>query len=406
MTLVWICTILVLVAVLVGIYFRLAPLQAFVDERKARQGMQEGSGQAGATEREELFRGLRTQIRELNESIYLERAIANERQGQLEAGRAAFHALVAQLNEERLAVEGICLDLNAERVDLQDALYCALGRERVDRAVQEIQASRARGESTSAQGRKRRARAEEEETKREGPARAPATPAREHGAQGQQGPTPTEEPIAPEGDGQMESARLTALPTTPEAIAEQRDLVATTAAEDVDADDDATRAMSSSAVAQALHADAGDAEEGDDDLTLSHSRDAMVQALGAGAGGATRPPQTPPRAVHAVAVAPPASAPPPLPIEPALKAAGLRGPAQSAPAATPPAPRRSGTLVGMPTVSAPAPAEGGPEGGSSSFTEEALRGGDGVPATVPGRRLQPHEETPGRLQPVKREARK
>ena len=145
-----ICLVLVLVVVLVGIYVRLSPLQAFSYERKARQGLQEGREKARATEGDELFKGLRSQIRELTEILHLERGIANERQGQIEAERAAFHSLVAQLNEERLVVEGICLELNAERVDLQDALYRALGRDRVNRAVEEIRARRARGESTSA----------------------------------------------------------------------------------------------------------------------------------------------------------------------------------------------------------------------------------------------------------------
>ncbi|MFS8070108.1 MAG: hypothetical protein ACMG6S_27400, partial [Byssovorax sp.] len=86
---------------------------------------------------------------------------------QLEAGRAAFHSLIAQLNEERLVIEGICLEINVERVDLQDALYRALGPERVNRAVEQIQARRARGESARAQGVKPDARAEEEETKPE-----------------------------------------------------------------------------------------------------------------------------------------------------------------------------------------------------------------------------------------------
>ena len=39
-------------------------------------------------------------------------------------------------------------------------------------------------------------------------------------------------------------------------------------------------------------------------------------------------------------------------------------------------------------------------------TEEAQHGLDGVPEAVAGRRLEPHEETPRRIQPVSHEARK
>ncbi len=310
MTLFWICTVLVLLIVLAGIHVRLAPLQDSLDERKMQKGLQAGNMKMGATEREDLFKALRSQIKELTETVYLERSIANERQDQVEVERAASHALVAQLNEERLVIEGLCLELNADRVDLQDALYRALGRGRVDRAVEEIQARRARGESTSAQGPSRRGRSGEEETTREGPPTRPAARAHEHAARVEKATTPSEEPVALEGEEQMQSARPTMLPTTPEALAQQRELVASTAAEDMDAEgDEATRAMSSAAVAQAVHAAAGDVEDGDNDRTLSLSRHAVDKALGAGAGGTTRSPQPPLCAVYAGAVASPGSAP-------------------------------------------------------------------------------------------------
>ncbi len=73
-------------------------------------------------------------------------------------------------------------------------------------------------------------------------------------------------------------ARLS-LPTAPEALAEQRELIAATAAEDMDVEgDEVTHRMSSSALAQALHANAGGTEQGDDDPEARRER--CGQSLG------------------------------------------------------------------------------------------------------------------------------
>ena len=108
-----------------------------------------------------------------------------------------------------------------------------------------------------------------------------------------------------------------------------------------------------------LHTDGAttEADEADaDDTTKTRAFDkaAMAAALGAGAGGATPNPLSVPRAVYSGSVAPPASAPPPLPPEPGLKAASLGTRPQGPHGARPPTPlHRTRTIAGMPAVLGP-----------------------------------------------------
>lgn len=341
------CLFLALTAGLVAIYARVSSLQAVQDERIARQGVREGRREAVVTEGEDLLKGLRSLVRDLTATVHLERVTANERRDQLEAERAASEALGAQLNAQRFAAEALCAQLNAERValealgfeldpelvDLTDLLYRALGPARVDQAVARIKAARARAERERAQREKPAASSGDEETKREQPPRLHATPAGQRTAHAQEVYAQSEQPAAPAGEEPPEPARPTTLPTTPEDLDEQRKLVAATAAGDVDADDTAaTHAWSSAALATALEAEAG---------------------------GATLSPRRVPRALPAGAVAPPASAPPPLPSAPALTAAGLGWRPTSPHGARPPAPLpRTATITGMPALHPQAPTEG------------------------------------------------
>jgi hypothetical protein len=183
-----------------------------------------------------------------------------------------------------------------------------------------------------AQGEKAAAGSGDEETKRERPPMPHATPAGQRTAYAHQQHAHSEQPAAPAGEESPEPARPTTLPSTPEDLEEHRKLVAATATGNVDMEDTAT-----------THA-------------LSRAALATV-ALEAEAGGASLSTRGVPRALHAGSVAPPASAPPPLPSEPAQKAAGLGRP-HSPHGARPPAPlRRTETIAGMPALQSQTPTE-------------------------------------------------
>ena len=282
-----ICLFVVLALGQLAIFVRLSPLQVLVDERTARQRVQERRGDAEATEGAALLRGLRTLHKDQTEIVRRE--------------RAASDVLRAQLNAERVALQARCKELDVER------------RALVGTPSREQRAARAKGER--AQGENPAALGPQEETKRERP---------------------------------------DALPTTPGDIADYRELVAATAAGDVDAEDN--------------------------EQTTLWSSSALTTALEAGAGGATRPPQATPRAVRPVVVAPPASAPPLPSAEAAIKAAGLGRRPQSGPVAPPPAPlQRTDTLLGMHAVR---PHE--PVGDASERTPwPSLKQGGGVGHSTP-----------------------
>ncbi len=206
-----------------------------------------------------------------------------------------------------------------------------------------------------AQGEKTAARSGDEETKRERPPMPHATPAGQRTAHAQQQHAQSEQPAAPAGEESPEPVRPTTLPSTPEEVEEQRKLVAATAAGNVDPEDTAaTQALSKAALAAALEGEAG---------------------------GATLAPRGVPRALHAGSVAPPASAPPPLPSEPARKAAGLGRP-HSPHGARPPAPlRRTETITGMPALQSQAPTESTLPERSSGATRK--QGGTGRSMPTP-----------------------
>jgi hypothetical protein len=380
MTLFLFCLVLVLVVALVGIYVRLSPLRAFSDQRTAHQGAQEGREKVRVTEGEELRKGLRGLIKELTDTLHLERRIANDRWDQLDAGRAAWQALLAQVQTERRASETLCAelyagrlasealrqDLELERLALLDAFFSETAPERVEKAAQDIARSRALRaahakwkELLSAVP---KAVGRDEETKREGHPTILSAPERRGAAYAEPARVQKEKPAALAGEGPMEGERLTALPTTPEEFAEQSKLVAATAASEADADADSnatTTVFLTNDLAAALSASR---EEGTDEEepTRVVSKDDVAAALGAGAGGATLNSQTAPRVVRPVVVAPPASAPPPLPAAPAIKAAGLGRPRRAP--VEPPAPlQRNATLQGLQAIRPPAPADGPPE---------------------------------------------
>ena len=192
----------------------------------------------------------------------------------------------------------------------------------------------------------------EEQTRPEGIRALLATPEGQHGQPFAQGA----KPAALAEEEQTEAERPTALPTTPGDVADYSELVAATAAGDVDAEDN--------------------------EKTTLWSSSALTTALEAEAGGATRPPQATPRAVRPVVVAPPASAPPLPPAEAAIKAAGLGRRPQSGPVATPPASlRRTETLVGMPAVRPQAPFGDASERTSRATLKQV--GGVGHSASTP-----------------------
>ncbi len=150
MTMFLICIILVLVGALVGVYRRLSPLQAFSDERKARQGMQVGRAETVGTEGEEVLKRLRSQIRELSETIHLERSTANHREDLLKAERVASQAVCAQYQATCLALEVLCVELDAERVDYREILDRCFGQARVEQIRVRAKQERALSEKPAA----------------------------------------------------------------------------------------------------------------------------------------------------------------------------------------------------------------------------------------------------------------
>ena len=369
------CLFAVLFAGIIAIYTRLPPRQALHEERTARQEVHAGGAEPGVNEGEALLKGLRdlhqdlvqTADRErtisnerqdrldkarvtsemlrgqldavsstlttLLESVHLERGIADERQARLDKMLAVSERLALQLDAASRALESLLVEVDAELSTVIDFLSREYTPERAKRILERINNSRAKRahavrESTRRAGHIER---DSEETRPEGIsaeriARRTPPPARI-----QEDPAQNEEPAALVDAEQSEHTRATAFPTTPEEVDEQRKRIAATAADDNDDDDsEETRAL---------------------------SKAALNAALGAGAGGATPTPRSVPRAVHSGTVAPPASAPPPLPPEPGIKAAGLGPkPTTSTYGVEPPAPgHHTATLPGMSTTLPQAP---------------------------------------------------
>ncbi len=103
----------------------------------------------------------------------------------------------------------------------------------------------------------------------------------------------------------------------------------------------------------------GDVDTEDTTATQPFDKATTTAALRAGAGGATPNPQSVPRAAYSWSVAPPASAPPPLPPEPGIMAPGLgarpQGPHGARP---PPSLQRTRTIAGMSALRPPTSTEG------------------------------------------------
>ena len=109
------------------------------------------------------------------------------------------------------------------------------------------------------------------------------------------------------------------------------------------------RELAASEVPATIGNDAAE-EEDDDKTNVWTSHDAARMRVEAEAGGATRRPSATPREALSVAVAPPASAPPPTSPESSILAAGLGRPRSARPAPhAPPVRVRTETLAGMPS---------------------------------------------------------
>ncbi len=109
------CLFTVLAAGLVGIYKRLSPIQAFSDERRARQGLHQGRAETVATEGEALLRGLRALLKELAETVHLERGTANERQDRLDKARVTSEMLRGQLEAVSSTLTALLESVHLER---------------------------------------------------------------------------------------------------------------------------------------------------------------------------------------------------------------------------------------------------------------------------------------------------
>ncbi|MFS8069772.1 MAG: hypothetical protein ACMG6S_25695, partial [Byssovorax sp.] len=291
---------------------------------KARRGIQAGRAEAVGIEGEELLKGLRSQLKELSETIHLERSATKQRGDMLHAERVASSALCTQYQATFLSLEALCVELNAERADFTEIVLRSFGRARVD----QIRARRARADHESAQGESLHA-PREEATKPDG---IPTAPRGQLAAHAQQDLASPEEPATFVGDEQPGRLRTPTVATTPEGIEEHCERLASTAADEADAEDTA--------------------------MTRVFDKAATFAALGAGAGGATPNPLSVPRASYSGSVAPPASAPPPLPAEPGLKAAGLgtrpQGPHGARPSTSQ---QRTRTIAGMPALGSPGSTE-------------------------------------------------
>jgi hypothetical protein len=441
-----VCLFAVLAIGIVAIYTRLPPRQAVEEERTARQEVQAGA-ELGVNEVEALIKEFRALLKELAEtvdrertisnqrqarfdkhrsttemfrvqldvvsrtlnalleSVHLERGIADERQDRLDKTLAVSERLRLQLDAASCALELILVEVDAELSTVIDVLLREYTPERAKMLLARINNSRAKRAKALRETMPGAEHIERdlEETRPEGISAERIVRTAPSPAHPQEAPAQNEEPAALVDAEQSDPTRATAFPSTPEELDEPGKRAAATA----DDDDDC-------------------------EMTQSISKAALNAAFGAGAGGATPTPQGVPRAVHSGTVAPPASAPPPLPSGPGIIAAGLgqkptsstygvEPPAQDLPTATllgmsptlPQAPPKGTELAFAKTMaSMPAHLASRPDSNDGDLTEvnetealaqalheheqeqEAKRGFDGVHEAAPERQHGSEEKTP------------